>query len=550
MGIFIHFAMSRSVTQEEWTKAYEESLKLADELQLSEYREMRVHGVTVDCLTKVKERDLPKWPNGTAKGWEANGDYDFLTFCEDNGLRREIGYTPNPDAVDPLLALSRLQKCDKQEEDPWIDDFVEFWGGKTQGEPQHMSLLAIACMFSDRLKDKVLVYGDISRGQCRQATEMANEVLDQPIQEPDICDPERFMERISRFPTDADKFSALDEYYLGEKGASYGEFLRKHFTAETLDAYWADRFSGMPVNTIGYGRIYKEYLVQGFDLGKLCGYSKMTDKDGKDLTETFVKNVMESELYIPEKNCEDKLELNTDQPGTYSIYSLLAQFAFGGARNPRVDRYISLDEIRRTLKEELGGRCDVDGIIDGYLVEKKEKEAAGEKSNNDLFNTMVDQTVATQQKKKEDYKIHNFRALLAYRSGYTVSPGIQKNIVHLHQFFTDLLEKNRAEFQRLSEDDLDGKYHALARRSSALAMRDKDWEKVFTDIEEHPDSYSRYWPAANIQLNDDDIRKMVQAYVLNDDLYRDLTEGKLDMPEDKNEDKNTPDKTDHPGGEQ
>lgn len=540
MGIFIHFAMSKSVTQEEWTKAYEESLKLVDELNLSEYRKMQIHGVKVDCLTKTKERDLPKWPNGTRKGWEANGDYDFLTFCECNGLYRQIGYTLNPEAADPLLGLSRLRDCNKEEEDPWIDDFVEFWGGKTQGEPQHMTLLAIACMFSDRFKDKVLIYGDISRGQCRQATEMANKILDRPIQIPDICDSKRFMERISKFPTDADKFSALEGYYLGEKGADYGEFLRKHFSAEALDKYWEDRFRNMSVNTYGYDTIYKEYLVQGFDLAKLCRYSKMTDKDGKDLTEDFVRHVMESELYISEKDCEDKLELNTDQPGTYSIYSLFAQFVFGGARNPRVDRYIPLDQIRKTLKEELGSRCDVDGIIDGYLTEKKEKAAAGEKTNNELFNTMMDNQAAIQEKEKEDYKIHNFRALLAYKSGYTISPGIQKNVVHLHEFFTDLLEKHKDEFQRLSEGNLERKYRELAHRSAALAMRDKDWEKILTDIEQHPGSYRRYWPAANIQL-DDDIRKMVQAYMLNDDLYQDLVSGKLDIQEEKSEDKSEPD---------
>lgn len=41
-----------------------------------------------------------------------------------------------------------------------------YWGAKTQGEPYHMYLLAIACLMEDRLGEKAFIYGDITQGQC------------------------------------------------------------------------------------------------------------------------------------------------------------------------------------------------------------------------------------------------------------------------------------------------------------------------------------------------------------------------------------------------
>lgn len=526
MGIFIHVAVSTSVTQDEWTKVYEESLKMADALNLAEYREMIIHGVSVDCLTKTKEREFASWDNNPNMEWWANGDYDCLTICEDNYLRRYIRYHIKSDAVDPLLALSRIRETGYDKESPFQDDYVEFWDGKTQGEPQHMSLLAIGCMMEDRLKDRAFVFGDISRGQIRQAVQLANKILEEPIQEPDCCDLQRFFERIQKFRTDEkEKLFTMQEFYMGPKDAAYGQFLREHFSKETLEAYWQKRFHGMPVDRVGYSAIYKEYLVQGFDFAGLCRFSNLTDKDGQDLTETFVRKIIKSELYIQEKDCKDILELNTDKPGTYSVSSLLAQFVFGGMRNPRVDRYISLDEIRKTLNEELGSRCDVDGIIDKCLAEKKTEE----KSRSDVFTESVNHLVEKQQKKRKDYDISDYGMLIGYRTGNTIAPGIQRNVVHLHEFCKEMFSKYADEYEELSKGEPEKKLRALAHRSSAFAIRDKDWEKIFTDIEEHPDSFARYWPVTLIEVNSEDVRSIIQGYLISDDLYHDLESGKLKM---------------------
>ena len=39
----------------------------------------------------------------------------------------------------------------------------------------------------------------------------------------------------------------------------------------------------------------------------------------------------------------------------------------GAAHNPRVARYIPMEEIRQSLKKKLGSKVDVDALIDQYL---------------------------------------------------------------------------------------------------------------------------------------------------------------------------------------
>lgn len=52
------------------------------------------------------------------------------------------------------------------------------------------------------------------------------------------------------------------------------------------------------------------------------------------------------------------------------IGMLFAQFAFAGANNKKVDRYILIEDIKTALKEVLASKCNVEEIIDNYLAEE------------------------------------------------------------------------------------------------------------------------------------------------------------------------------------
>jgi hypothetical protein len=52
-----------------------------------------------------------------------------------------------------------------------------------------------------------------------------------------------------------------------------------------------------------------------------------------------------------------------------------------------------------------------------------------------------------------------------------------------------------------------------------IILRDKDWQKILNDIKTYEYSFKRYYPAARVDCTSDEITYMVQAYMINDDLY-------------------------------
>lgn len=50
-------------------------------------------------------------------------------------------------------------------------------------------------------------------------------------------------------------------------------------------------------------------------------------------------------------------------------------------------------------------------------------------------------------------------------------------------------------------------------------IRDKDWEKIFTDIEKNQDSFNRYYSIMRVKLDSDSLVDMSVGLMINDDLY-------------------------------
>ena len=59
----------------------------------------------------------------------------------------------------------------------------------------------------------------------------------------------------------------------------------------------------------------------------------------------------------------------------------------------------------------------------------------------------------------------------------------------------------------------------LIEQNRMLLIKDKDWDKIFKDIEENEDSYARYYPMVRVRLTSDNMDYLIKAFVLNDDLY-------------------------------
>ena len=535
MGIFIHMNISKSVTKREWKNVYEETLQLVKNFPLAERRKVMCKGIETICLVPTVEREETYGWNheNKRKGWFADGDDETLHTAERYSLYRELikGNSVDVNAGDALLgALPAYLNYDW--EDPRCSHTYSIWGDKTQGEPYHMYLLAIACLIEGRLGEKAFVYGDITKGQCRRAVELANEYLKKPIDVPDRCDMERFYRRISKLEmSEKEKLDIFEGLYLGTKDSEYGEYIRSKYSEEACDEYWKECFGRYCVGTIGFNDYINDYLLWGFDLGKLCRLINYYDEENKPQYENFVKRIMDAKLHLKDKNCKDILKIDQEESEPYSIYTLMAQFAFAGARNKKVERYIPIDEIKTVLINELGDECDVGAIIDAYLENERQEQAIKISTNeteadlgtlctqdaSEVFNQMMDIKRQSIIDEREKYDITTYEDLIYYETGDNVEPHLLDNLKKSFMFYDSIAEEDL--YTELMGMSARIRCRWLVDRNRSVLIREEDWNKIFTDIEDNEQSFSRYYPMMRLELEHTDLRNMIIAIVLNDELY-------------------------------
>ncbi len=532
MGIYIYLDISKSVSHEQWSKVYKESLRLAEQLPFAELQRTEIQGINTLCITPTKEHEaLHRYSkNDTSRGWIASGNYIDMTLAEDHVLYEKLvdKNEVRPDAGDAIMnRLPSFIDCDPEASE--FNQVYNLWGSKTQGESYHIYLLGIACLIEARLGNKAFVYGDITRGQCRKAVKIINKYLEEPIDMPDSCYMERLADRISALPiSEPEQISVFVGLYKGTKKADFGEFLKNYYSENSLNAYWKTRFDETNLWTIGFDDCFRDYLLWGFNLETLCTLIPF-EKGETDCYEKFVRKIMESRLYIKNKNCKNVLEINPEDERTYGIYTLMMQILFAGAGNEHIDRYIPLEEIRASLIRGIGNKCDINKIVDEYVTEEqltssgtklqKMSEEIKNPSKHESLSEIFEKIVETEKEKlqKNDYTIQKFYDLLFYETNDTVSPEITETL----KFFIDSIQCFLQEdnYQKLIQDSAFLRKTWLVEQNKYYLIRDKDWEKIFTDIEENENAFARYYPIIRMQYPDSDLLNMGTALLLNDDVY-------------------------------
>lgn len=530
MGIFIHLALSSAITPSEWQAAYQESLTLVKAFALAELRQKEIAGIPVFCLTSTEERTQPiTWKeNGSWTGWTVNGDLLTLRTAEEYWLPRDLADELSFDPAGGDAALSyAVQSLFRSEEVPAVPAARHLWGGKTQGEPYHMALLAIACLLADRLGHKVYVYGDITLGQCRRAVTMANQVLDTPIAMPDLCDRQRWYQRVQAWPLSGpQKLCVFEERYLGEKDIEFGAFLRQNFAEAVCREYWRERFRDGGLHTVSFETNVQQYLLWGFDLRELCGLAAFAAKDGEAYGETLVEAVMDTGVYLTVSESQGDgadFAIDPQAEAPYGVGRLLLQFLFGSARNRYIDRYIPLEQVRAALAAGLHGVCDTDAVIDRYLADKaapKEPQQAG-----GLRAKLLARRDAW-QKDAAQYDILHSEQLLGYHDGDRIHPDVERNLRQFRPFFRSL--PTGQAYQDLMKQPIQQRCRWLADNNRHLILRDSDWSHIFEQVNQTPAAFARYYPMGRLELNSDDAIEIMRSLVLNDVLYAFF----LTMPED------------------
>ena len=535
MGIFIHMNISKSVTKREWKNVYEETLQLVKNFPLAERRKVTCKGIETICLVPTVEREQTYGWNKekTRKGWFADGDYETMHTAEEYSLYRELVQEDefDIDAGDALLgALPAYLNYDW--DDPRCSHTYSIWGAKTQGEPYHMYLLAIACLIEARLGEKAFVYGDITKGQCKKAVELANKHLKKPIDVPDRCDMERFYRRISKLQmSEKEQLNIFNTLYLGTKDGEYGEYVRSRYSEEACEEYWKGVFANYYIGTIGFNDHINDYLLWGFDLAKLCRLVNYNDKENEPQYEQFVKRIMDAKLHLKNKNCKDILKIDQEESAPYSIYTLMAQFAFAGAGNKKVERYIPIDEIKTVLISELGEKCDVETIIEEYLEKERQEQTIKISTNeteanlgalcaqdaSEVLSQMMDIKRQSIIDECEKYDITTYEELIYYETGDSIEPRLLDALKQSFMFYDSIAEEDF--YTELMEKSTRTRCRWLVDQNSSILIRKQDWDKIFTDIQDNGQSFSRYYPMGRLRHDHRELIYMIIAIILNDDFY-------------------------------
>lgn len=535
MGIFIYLKVSTSVTKEEWEKVYEETLQLVNALPLAEKREVNINGIDTICLVPTEEREETYGWHGENRsvGWRTVGDYEYMCTAEDYYLPRDLvkDNEVEEDAGDAMRGAFPAY-MDYDWDDPECNHTYGLWGNKTQGEPYHIYLLAIACLIEARLGTKAFIYGDITRGQCRKAVDIANNYLKEPIKVPDRCDMERLWNRVKNMGLDKnEQYKVFNCFYLGTKDVGYGNFVRKNFSKEDIKEYWKRRFECFSFDTMKFNDAFNDYLLWGFELDKLCGYININDEDGNPQYERFIKRVMDAKLHLKEKNCEDALKINQEESQPYSIATFMAQALWGSAKNKKVDRYIPVEEIRKILNNAFGSVINVNEIIDAYLDEeaqqteihiskditKEDMEKACEQDASEVFSQIMKIKRNAMKEEREKYDISDYENLMCYKKGDSMHPGIMESLGKSFAFYNSCLVEES--YKMLLKEAPITRCKWLVEQNRYILLRDIDWKKIFSDIEKNENSYARYYPMMRVKLTSEELSYMVTAIVLNDQLY-------------------------------
>ena len=107
MGIFIYVSIAKSVTEEEWSKVYEETLQFARIFSLAERKIVDIKGINVQCLALTEE-----WTETCCDweytGWRADGDYMTMRTAEEYCMPKMLVKEEDVDAEAPVAFFGAL----------------------------------------------------------------------------------------------------------------------------------------------------------------------------------------------------------------------------------------------------------------------------------------------------------------------------------------------------------------------------------------------------------------------------------------------------------
>jgi len=190
MGIHVYlYADCERISPEAWRRVYDESKQV---LQAWPNQPMRLGYGTVAGLENIPvyQRAVEMDCGNGRRGWRVSGDMGTKRVAEAFHFPESFGTaapgTP-PVGEDLLVTLARRDDARARS---------SLFGDKTQGEPYHVLIVAIATLVENRFPGVALVRGELSWRDGRDACELLHRALGERFTPPVFLDDTRMRERL------------------------------------------------------------------------------------------------------------------------------------------------------------------------------------------------------------------------------------------------------------------------------------------------------------------------------------------------------------------
>ena len=509
MGTYLCLSRSNSITQKEWEKVYEETLFLADKLDLADWDKFYYKGIRSYAYCKVKEHTGEDFGE-KYHFWRTCGDYCYLRDGEYFRLEREIDKKKYNKDAGPAIILE-MHPYANITSSPLADQ-IETSALKTGGGFYHVKLLAIFCFLESKFKEKIFISGDIDRDMCKTAVSMVNKFLEKPIELPARCDFNRLYEIVKTLDiSDERKILLMEETYLGTIDLQYKNFIEKKFDKEILHQFWENRFKDCAVKNYEFERVLEAYLSYGFDFKDIFSYISFTNPK-----EEYLKIL---ELIIEIENKKDYFSRNfglTRDPEDNCIRGFSLEFRralFGpeAAASIPYKRY-TFDDYVNELSKYFGEQIDVRNFLKDKIKDVAEDTfIARLKEYCDSDNYIL-------FKGEEKYDIIFSRELMYYKTGDKISPDLLKEIKETLKANKKRL--NDKKFRELETKDPTEQIYELIDIRHQFPARVTDWIHTIDYFNSHSDALKRYYPVFCMRYDYYSLKDgIAKALFINDDFY-------------------------------
>ena len=504
--MYLCYSISRSVTQKEWDKVYEETLLLAQQLGLADWDKFYYKGVRSYAYCKVKEKSNEEFDE-TNHFWLACGEYKYMTDGEYFRLDREIDMRKYNENAGPaiLTEINYTNSLKGQYEDQIRTRDIKTWYGAYS-----IRLLSILCFMESKLKEKVYIHGDIDKQSCENAIKLANEYLKEPIGLPARCDYNRLYEIVKTLEIpDEKKIILMEKAYLGEIELKYKKFIEDNFDKKVIKNFWKSRFKDCDVNDYKFEAKLKAYLSYGFDFKDLFSYIKFTNTK-----EEYLKFL---ELIIKIENNKDRISRAiglTRDPEDDKVCGFSWEFrcSLFGPKALDLSNNFTFEEYVNELSKYFGDQIDVRNFLKEKIKNEDEESFMArvkEYCHKDYYYIF---------KGEDKYDIIFANALMYYKTGDKIAPYLLKDIKAAVKSNKKRLADK--EFKEIETKETTEQIYELIDLHHQFPVRDIDWYHAIDYFNSHSDALKRYYPLFRMKLelfsSNEGIAK---ALFINDDFF-------------------------------